>query len=147
MNERQKNLLAKARQKLRVAEDLLQLGHCEDGVSRAYYSMFYVAEALLEGEGLRFRSHSAVIAEFGRLFAKTSRMPVEFHRAMIEAQEDRLGGDYSEDYNLSIEDARQHVENAIRMLTAGETLLGGTAEATQADGDQSSVLPPMEADD
>ena len=55
MNESQKSFLAKARQKLRVAEDLLDLGHWDDAVSRAYYSMFYAAEALLEGEGLRFQ--------------------------------------------------------------------------------------------
>jgi hypothetical protein len=36
--------------------------------------MFYLAEAFLDGEGLAFSSHSAVIGEFGRIFAKSGRM-------------------------------------------------------------------------
>jgi uncharacterized protein (UPF0332 family) len=51
--------------------------------------MFYIAEAFLLGEGLTFSSHSAVIAAFGREFAKTKRLPVEYHRYLINAQEKR----------------------------------------------------------
>jgi uncharacterized protein (UPF0332 family) len=41
--------------------------------------MFYVAEAFLEGEGLSFSSHSAVISAFGQYFARTGRIPTDFH--------------------------------------------------------------------
>ena len=37
--------------------------------------MFYMAQALLEGEGLAFSKHSAVIAALGRYFVKTGRLP------------------------------------------------------------------------
>jgi uncharacterized protein (UPF0332 family) len=40
--------------------------------------MFYLAEAFLDGEGLAFSSHSAVIGEFGRIFAKSGRIPSKF---------------------------------------------------------------------
>ena len=33
--------------------------------SRAYYAMFYAAEALLQSRGLAFSKHSAVHAAFG----------------------------------------------------------------------------------
>src|ERR1019366_3335786 len=54
---------------------LLAQGFAEDAVSRAYYTMFYLAEAFLDGEGLAFTSHAA----FGRIFAKSGRIPAEFH--------------------------------------------------------------------
>jgi uncharacterized protein (UPF0332 family) len=78
MTERQVNLLHKARRKLAASRALLAQGFAEDAVSRAYYTMFYLAEAFLDGEGLAFSSHSAVIGEFGRIFAKSGRIPSEF---------------------------------------------------------------------
>ena len=38
-------------------------------VSRAYYAMFYCAEALLDADGLAFSSHAAVVSGFGLHFA------------------------------------------------------------------------------
>jgi uncharacterized protein (UPF0332 family) len=62
--------------------------------SRAYYGMFYAAEALLLSEGLRLSKHAAVISKFGELFAKTGRMDSRLHRYFIDAQQTRLVGDY-----------------------------------------------------
>ena len=64
--------------------------------SRAYYAMFYIAEAFLEGEGMSFSSHAAVIGAFGREFARTGRLPAEFHRFLIDAQDLRNSGDYGD---------------------------------------------------
>jgi uncharacterized protein (UPF0332 family) len=69
--------------------------------------MFYTATALLDAEGLAFSSHAAVIGEFGRIFAKTGRVSPEFHRFLLEAQEERLGGDYEGVYMLSGEEAAE----------------------------------------
>jgi uncharacterized protein (UPF0332 family) len=92
-------------------------------VSRAYYTMFYLAEAFLDGEGLAFSSHSAVIGEFGRIFAKSGRIPSEFHRYLIEASEERLGGDYEEVYVLSEEEASKHLDRAEKFLRLAEELM------------------------
>jgi len=54
-------------------------------VSRAYYVMFYCAEALLDADGLTFSSHAAVVSGFGRHFAKTGRVPSELRRHLIVA--------------------------------------------------------------
>ncbi|MEL6882457.1 MAG: HEPN domain-containing protein, partial [Cyanobacteria bacterium J06607_10] len=45
MTSEQQFLLEKAQRSLSAAEQLLQKGFYEFSVSRAYYSMFYVAEA------------------------------------------------------------------------------------------------------
>jgi uncharacterized protein (UPF0332 family) len=58
-------LLDKARASHRAAVLLSQQGYPDFAASRAYYAMFYTAEALLLGRGLSFSSHAAAIAAFG----------------------------------------------------------------------------------
>lgn len=96
MTDEQQELLLKAQQSLDAAKLLLSQDFADYAISRAYYSMFYIAQAFLEGEGLAFSKHSAVISAFGREFAKTQRVPVEFHRYLIEAQALRTTGDYGQ---------------------------------------------------
>lgn len=124
MTQRQGNLLRKALQKLAASKFLLAQGFAEDAVSRAYYAMFYIAEAFLDGEGLAFSSHAAVLGEFGRVFAKTGRISSEFHRFLLEASQERLGGDYDEVYVLSAEEALKHLERAESFLRLAEKHLG-----------------------
>ncbi|MFN6012309.1 MAG: HEPN domain-containing protein [Microcystis sp.] len=54
LTEAQIELLLKARQSAAAAQVLLDNNYPEFAVSRAYYAMFYVAEAFLEGQGLSF---------------------------------------------------------------------------------------------
>lgn len=74
MTPQQQALIQKAVRSVQAAEVLNETGFPEFAASRAYYTMFYVAEAFLEGEGLVFSSHSAVIAAFGQQFARTGRV-------------------------------------------------------------------------
>ncbi len=55
-------LIEKAHASLEAAELLGQQGYYGFAASRAYYAMFYAAEALLLERNLSFSSHSAVIA-------------------------------------------------------------------------------------
>lgn len=71
MTDEQRELLLKAQQSLAAAKLLLANHYPDYAASRAYYTMFYIVEAFLEGEGLSFSKHSAVIAAFGREFAKS----------------------------------------------------------------------------
>lgn len=94
MTEDQEELILKAQQSLAAAQLLLGNDYNDFAASRADYAMFYTAEALLEGDGLSFSSHSGVISAFGREFARTKRVPAKFHRYLIEAQNLRTTGDY-----------------------------------------------------
>ena len=80
---------------------LIQKGFYNFAVFRAYYAMFYVAEALLDHEGLAFSSHAAVISAFGQTFAKTSKLLNELHRQLIDAQAQRTRVDYDPNPDLS----------------------------------------------
>lgn len=125
MTPAQADLLARARRSVTAARANLDLSYTEIAASRAYYAMFYCASALLAGEGLSFSSHSAVIAAFGRQFARTGRIPRDLHRALVQAQEVRLGADYLVGRSVPGEEAVEQIRRAERFLAVTEELLGG----------------------
>jgi uncharacterized protein (UPF0332 family) len=53
----QEGLLQKAYRNIRSAKLLVGDGDFDTAVSRAYYAMFYVAEALLLSKGLLIQNH------------------------------------------------------------------------------------------
>lgn len=120
----QQQLLLKARQSLSAARYILEGGYPDYAVSRAYYSMFYIAEAFLDGEGMSFSSHAAVISAFGREFARTDRVPVEFHRFLIRAQELRTAADYGGLNTVTIDEAAEQIARAQQFLELAENLIG-----------------------
>lgn len=87
-------MLQKAAQSVEAADELLQNGYAGFAVSRAYYAMFYSAEALLLKQNLSFSKHGAVIAAFGEHFIKAKIFDPKFHRYLREAFDQRLVGDY-----------------------------------------------------
>ena len=116
MTDEQRELLLKAQQSLEAAKLLLTNNYPDYATSRAYYTMFYIARAFLEGEGFSFSKHSAVIAAFGREFAKTQRVSPEFHRFLIEAQELRAASDYGQFNAVTIDQATEQIDRAEQFL-------------------------------
>ena len=124
MTDSQIGLILKARESLQAANLLAEKEHWGFAASRAYYTMFYVCEALLLGEGLEYSKHSAVIAAFGERFAKTKRVPSEFHRLIIEAQDSRNAGDYDIHPGVTPAVALEQIANAGKFLELAAQLLG-----------------------
>ena len=116
MTPEQNQLFQKAQQSLNAANYLLEGGYYDFAVSRAYYTMFYIASAFLLGDGLTFSKHSAVISAFGKEFAKTERVPVKFHRQLKEAQDLRNVGDYGATGLISEEEAEVQIQRAKAFL-------------------------------
>ena len=119
MTSEQQFLVEKAQRSLAAAEQLLEQGFYDFSVSRAYYSMFYIAEALLDKEGLSFSSHAAVISAFGRSLAKPQKVPQEFHRYLIDAQAQRTSADYDLQPDMSVEDAQRMIHQAQTFINLG----------------------------
>lgn len=113
-------LLERARMSQRAAANLLRDGFANFAASRAYYSMFYVAQALLLSKGLSFSSHSAVIAAFGKEFAKTRLLNPDFHRLLMDAQDKRNIGDYGMIGGIEDEDAQEILDWSKKFLKAAE---------------------------
>jgi len=69
MDPKTKDLIAtqieKSNEKLGAAKTLLREGFIDDAISRAYYSMFHAASAVLLSEGITVESHGALKTMFG----------------------------------------------------------------------------------
>ena len=124
MTDEQRQLIQKAQQSLEAAQLLMDNGYSDYATSRAYYAMFYVTEAFLEGDGLAFSKHAAVIAAFGKEFAKTNRVPSEFHRFLIEAQALRNTGDYGQFDAVTAEKATEQLIHAKQFLELAQRQIG-----------------------
>ncbi|MDX2255205.1 MAG: HEPN domain-containing protein [Pseudanabaenaceae cyanobacterium bins.39] len=124
MTNEQRELLLKAQQSLTAAKLLLTNNYPDYAASRAYYTMFYIAEAFLEGKQLSFSKHSAVIAAFGREFAKSGLVASEFHRFLIEAKELRTTGDYGQFNAVTTDQATEQIEHADQFLQMAIQLMG-----------------------
>ncbi len=77
--------LKRANNALSASEALVSEELFDDSISRAYYEMFYAAKALLIRDGVTAGSkHSAVVAAFGREYAKTGKIEPRYHQMIIE---------------------------------------------------------------
>lgn len=112
----EQQLIEKAERSLEAAKLLAQEDLVEFSVSRAYYTMFYVAQALLLDKGLTFSSHAGVINAFGQQFIRDGSIPKEFHRALIAAERIRLKGDYDIESGLTVSDAEEQINWAERFV-------------------------------
>jgi len=113
----QQALLEKSQRSMDAAKNLMERGFHDFAVSRAYYAMFYIAEALLDQEGLAFSSHAAVISAFGQYLVRPGKVPAQYHRQLIDAQAQRTRADYDPQPNLSQQDAEILISQAQDFLT------------------------------
>jgi uncharacterized protein (UPF0332 family) len=107
--------IAHARQA--IATGKLVLAH-EDyitAVNRAYYAIFYAANALLASKGLERSKHSAVIAAFRQHFVKTGLIEPEFSDFYGQSMDERHNADYELDM-LSYETAVENLQHAERFV-------------------------------
>ena len=119
-------LLEKAQQSLQAAEALQADSYFNFAASRLYYAMFYIAQALLLSRGQSYSSHSAVIAAYGKEFAKTGDLDTRFHRWLLDAQDIRNVGDYGIGEEISAAQCQELVMWANSFLEAAHTYLAKT---------------------
>jgi uncharacterized protein (UPF0332 family) len=117
MTPEQQQLLQKSQENIRAAQLLSHEELYNIAISRAYYAMFYLAEAYLIGENLSFSKHSAVISKFGETFARTGRVPVEFHRYLIQSQQSRTTADYDSGAQATELETTEQIRRAEIFLT------------------------------
>ena len=115
--------LSKARHALEVAWKLQTGGDSSDAAGKAYYAMFYAAQALLRAHDIEVVKHSAVASMLGRHFAKTGRLDPRFHRMFINARRVREKADYGlfeevveSTATLTLEESQEFVLEIERLL-------------------------------
>ena len=123
MNEHTRKLLGKAIDTIESAELLLDHGKTDVAAGRAYYAMFYIAEALLNENGLQFGKHGDVIGAYGKQFSKTKLLDQKFHRWLIEAFDTRLIGDYHVDTQIDVDGVVEMINHAREFLETAQRYL------------------------
>lgn len=123
MKEGSAKLLAKAERAIAAGESALAGNHFEAATGRAYYAMFYVAEALLYERELRFRKHGGVHAAFGEHFAKGELLDPVYHRWLLAAFNKRIAADYGVDADIEAAEVEEMLVRARRFLQAARQFL------------------------
>ena len=93
-------LLTKAAHACASARLLLQAEDLEGACNRAYYAMFHAARAALvavDATDMGGKTHSGVIAAFGRHLVKEGPLPVELGRSFNHVEHIRVIADYRDE--------------------------------------------------
>lgn len=105
--------------KILIAGDLARFS-----VAQSYYTMFYLVEAMLHSKGLRFSSHSALVAAYGKEFAKTGILDPKFHHYVLVTQKRRETGHYSVEKTITDEEALESFQWAEEFTQAVKDYFG-----------------------
>ena len=106
------DLKEKAARFLRTAELSYNDSDYDSCVSRCYYGMFFMAEALLLTKNITASTHKGVIAQFGEHFIKTEIIDKELGKAIRRAYDLRQKGDYSTGFMVSESEAKEILSQA-----------------------------------
>jgi len=123
MNDYTRKLFDKAIDTIEGAELLLEHDKTDLAAGRAYYALFYVAEALLNEKGLQFSKHGDVIGAYGKEFSKTKLLDPKFHRWLIKGFDTRLIGDYHVDTHIEQDVVADMINRAREFLEAAQNYL------------------------
>jgi uncharacterized protein (UPF0332 family) len=123
VKEHSRKLLNKAQDAVEVAEGILDMNKPDMAAGRAYYAMFYVAEALLYEKGLEFNTHGQVIGAYGKVFSKTKELDPKFHKSLRAGFDARISGDYDVDSNISNQLVADMINQAREFLEAAQEYL------------------------
>jgi len=122
MRERVQGYLTYARRAVRTG----QLAHKDEdfsaAVNRAYYAMFYAANALLVTRGLERSKHSGVISTFREQFVKPGLIHADYSRYFGEALDERHTADYELE-PIDFDTAGRNLAHAIDFVAEVEAYL------------------------
>jgi len=107
-----RDLIEKAEKFLRTAEQTLGIEDYDSCVSRCYYAMFFMAEAALLTKSLTASSHKGVISLFGEHFVKTKILERNLGKALNDAYDKRLVGDYGVGFTVTEQQAKDLLKTA-----------------------------------
>jgi len=123
LTDQLKRMMEKSQRTLKAAKDLLEHNDFESASSRAYYSVFYMLEALLLTKNLSFSKHSAVISAFSKHFVKESVFPADFAKKIKTLRKDRETSDYDYIVSINKEKAKKDIDNAEEIIKKIEIYL------------------------
>lgn len=116
MKKETQQLIDKAKRSIKAARRLYDHGDYDFAVSRTYYALFYVSEALLLSRGKSYSKHAAVISAIYDEFIKPDDLPKAFHKLLHWAFNLRQQGDYLCEVPISKEIAMDLIDQATKQI-------------------------------
>ena len=109
-------LIGRAKRRLDAAYHLFEDGFYEDAVSRAYYSMYFAAKALLLKKDITVKTHKGLLSKFGLEFVNEGVVEEYYGRALRIAEELREEADYSISREITKEEVESIIDDAEKFL-------------------------------
>ena len=106
------DFINKGKKFLNTAQHSLEIEDYDTCVSRSYYAMFFLVEAVLLTKRLSASSHKGVISLFGEYFIKPGIFEKDMGKALNYAYDERLVGDYGVGFLISKDEAKDILETA-----------------------------------
>lgn len=113
----------KAQKFLRSAAVLLELEDFDSCASRAYFAMFFSAQAALLAETLSFSSKQGIRSAFVERFVESGRLPQRAAEALARGADLQEMGDYAYDFAVSQADAEAVLQEAEAFVNSIERLI------------------------
>lgn len=115
--------LERADSSLQAARLLFDAKLSDEVASRAYYTAFHAASALLLSKNLSFHSHSGVLRAVSLNFVKTGQLDKHHGRDLNWLAELRQVGDYGESRHVTTEEAQTAILVAESFLAQVRSVL------------------------
>jgi uncharacterized protein (UPF0332 family) len=112
-----------AQEMLEVAAHNIADGFYGSAINRAYYAIFYAANALLATRALARGKHSGVVAAFREHFVKPGLIEIEYSRIYGRVMDDRHASDYEIQFPTDAEVSKRDLTDAQRFVERVERYL------------------------
>lgn len=119
-------LLKKAQKYLRSAAVLLELEDYDSTASRAYFAMFYAAQAALLRETSELPSKQSIRSAFVSRFVEDGPLPGRAADVLQRGAELQEMGDFAHEFAVSEADAESILAEAEAFVNSLERLVGKT---------------------
>lgn len=123
IDENIKYRIKRARETLKDAELLFNIGSLNSSINRLYYAAFYATIALLLDKNIEVKSHNGVKQKLGEVYVSKGIISKEFAKAYSILSDYRHKGDYDDLFDFDNEIVEGLIEPVKNYIDQVENLL------------------------
>ena len=119
--------LRSAKEAIRAASALMEIGTLRDAMSRAYYAAFHAARALLLLHGVQAKTHGGLVHLFNERVVLGGQIEPRYNLLLTRLQAYRHASDYAYLFTMEAGDVATEVEAAREFVERAEALIDKTS--------------------